>query len=551
MKVSSNKTSKNSASLRGVNLEQLQAILKTKKFKSLSIKQLLNGGWLKSGQHFSGFALLLLVLLVGLLSSIGVLFESILTGLSYTYTTIMITLAMVFFNYFNSELLDVTENNVLLPMPISGDTILASRYIHIAKFMSLIALVCSLPSIVFIAYKHSIMISMLFMIGVFLLLMLLLALGISICLLALINTEPRKIKSAISIILLSLVALIVIVSNTFMVTQFSNIDFASSNISGEWMYLYPPSWMAAIASYYFGQEEVLSKNLSFLAFFVPIASMLLSFVYLGPRFKKFLFILDGPDSHQDEKASFLSRLNSKIFYKCFSSAEFAYYKMFCRLMQTEYKFRVSVSVMCGMLLAYCGVFFIDNYSKSLQTLADSRHYFMFIYLVSCFMVTTMSRVKYSEQYKAAWVYSVLPIHKPGEVIKSLAIAFYIKYLLPMNLIVVLGCYYVWGIGTLSDTILVCLVSMILSLLQSYRLRDVFPFSEFDNKKSSSIENLLDQFLITIPLVFAASIHWLSKSTFGYVGTITVSFLSLVAIYVLLRVFNNLEWEKNNSYLSAS
>jgi len=113
---------------------------------------------------------LLMYFFVGLFPCLGFAFESALTGMTVTYTLLMVTLTITFFLRFAGVIPDTTENQMLFPKPVNGATILAARIIHIAYYMGIVTLICGLPSILFAGFKFGIVAAVLFLLGLVLLL---------------------------------------------------------------------------------------------------------------------------------------------------------------------------------------------------------------------------------------------------------------------------------------------------------------------------------------------------------------------------------------------
>jgi hypothetical protein len=99
-----------------------------------------------------------------------------------------------------------------------------------------------------------------------------------------------------------------------------------------------------------------------------------------------------------------------------------------------------------------------------------------IYLCGTVLLTIRSQISQSEDFKAAWLYELAPINKPGEILSGSLRAIMVKFLLPITILLSLVLSIIWGVDLLDDLLFGMLTITNLDLLLSIGMSNELPFS---------------------------------------------------------------------------
>jgi hypothetical protein len=198
------------------------------------------------------------------------------------------------------------------------------------------------------------------------------------------------------------------------------------------------------------------------------------------------------------------------------------------------------------MFAYVPIYFLylmlqsqQSLNQVWETLPGTSRHLILLYMCSVVMLQAFAFISISEQYKAAWIYSAVPLAEPGAIMAGTFKVVWIKYFLPFFGAVSVFVLAVWGLEAVSDVILAfvnitlfaaCLVRV------SYRR---FPFSEIDQTSSSGSKFLRAMLGMSIPFMlglghyFAIDMLWL-KAIF-----LT---LSSILLWLVWDSYSHTGWE---------
>lgn len=90
--------------------------------------------------------------------------ETLFIPLTITFGYLMVFCAMTLLSDFSSLILDSANNQIILPRPVSGRTLLLSRIVHIAGYLFSIAIALSLVGLVVATYRFGPLAGIIFLI---------------------------------------------------------------------------------------------------------------------------------------------------------------------------------------------------------------------------------------------------------------------------------------------------------------------------------------------------------------------------------------------------
>ncbi|MNI54928.1 hypothetical protein D3C73_1098500 [compost metagenome] len=163
---------------------------------------------------------------------------------------------------------------------------------------------------------------------------------------------------------------------------------------------------------------------------------------------------------------------------CRSREEATFFGFTWSMMHSERDFKLKVYPTVGLSLILPFIFILNTLwsGNGLGAVRSSRA-FVFIYFCGLLMMTAVQMLRYSENYKAAWIYKAIPLPRTSAVYSGMLKALILRLLLP--LFAVEGVLFLWlfGLRLWPHLIIVLLALLLYSVLCFRLLPQALPFSE--------------------------------------------------------------------------
>ncbi len=500
-------------------------------------------------------------------ATLGTVFGSFFMGLFFLYSFAigdqMITKLTLFFSMFifmvcimlitdfTSVLIDVRDNIIILPKPVTDATFVVARLLHIAIRTCLIVLPLSIPAWIatFIIDGAGMIFPFILMIILSTLLSIFLINAVYILILKI--TTPAKFQSIISYIQIGF-AVIVYGGYQILPRLITNKAIANIHISElPFIRLYPPFWFAdsclSIAKLNFRGEGLISVIMSVC---IPIISVWMVVRYFAPSFNQKLAMITAGNSEQSTvsasyagavvKATRVERLAGKLTH---SGSEYMGFLFAWKMMSRSRDFKMKVYPSFGYVIVFL-VMMVLNHPSLISNAQGGKGLLsimlLVVYFSSFVLISVMQNLPYSEKFKAAWIFNITPVEAPGEVIcgavKSAIICFYIPIVL---VLCILGVVFL-GPGVIPNLLLGCCNILSICAVISYITIRKLPFSSTLVSTSKGTTFLRSMLTLMIPAILGG-IHWFVS---GYLWF--VIFLLVITALIPWLVFDEikkLSWEK--------
>ena len=235
-----------------------------------------------------------------------------LVGMTVVHAFVMVMLSMSLIADFSSVLLDPADNTILQPRPVDGRTILIARVAHVTVYLAALALSMSLCTLI----VGPIRFGWLFL-PVFLATLVcgvtLVVFGVQVFYLAamrFINIE--KFRDVILYVQIAMTVALVggmqIMPRVMELGVLKQVTIADR----WWIYLFPPTWMAAPVDLMAGNVGTPQIILTILAVLTPLLGMFLVVKVLAPGFNRALAQLDQAPGAQRIEWSAMRRGSSRV-----------------------------------------------------------------------------------------------------------------------------------------------------------------------------------------------------------------------------------------------
>lgn len=525
----------------GANIDQIKLILRYKLLMD-NRKQVIN-----NSSKEPNYTLFLQYLFYVIYGGMGALFigkgNYAFTGLFFAYALLMFMLCMNLISDFSTVILDSRDNTIILPRPVSEATYLTARILHISTFILGFAISFSIIPFIVVIFKYNLIAAVVFFINVLLSSVFsiffthLLYLG----LMKLVSGE--RLKDIINYFQI-IVTIFFMGGYQFLTRAVAVIGNANLSVEHWWMILLPPSWMAG------SNELVISFDLTcysaislFLSIIIPFIGLWLIIKVLSPGFSHKLSELDQGDlqkAKDDKREINISKFLARIFTR--SKTESMFFQIIWKIAGRDRKFKQMIYPMLGFLIMFSVMMFYTTGKYMSET--DDKSFLIYLYFPAFYLFVIIVNIKYSDNYKAAWLYKAIPLVKPGEIISAMIKAISIKLFLPVYIISNGFLIYYKGFAFIFQ-ITTALFFNLLFLVCIYTLSKVhLPFSS-DNQNKKTDSNMLLSILF-LPLGAAmAGIHYIF--IYFNVNFILSSAVLLLVCWFAFKKMRNWSWGKIETF----
>ncbi|MGC4056693.1 MAG: hypothetical protein QM743_01025 [Chitinophagaceae bacterium] len=190
-------------------------------------------------------------------------------------------------------------------------------------------------------------------------------------------------------------------------------------------------------------------------------------------------------------------------------------------------------------------FFITTQSKIplneiSEKMPETYNYITLLYMTSFIVMQLLAMTVFSEQYKASWIYYSAPVEKPGAVMAGAFKGIWVKYFVPIFIIVSAFVLYVWGIGKLVDMTLAFVNITVFGLLISRVAYRRLPFSSAEQMNEKGNRFLKTLFVMIVPFAFGFGHYWAAHTPFIWLRWLFLA-LSAVLLWLFWDSYSNTNW----------
>ena len=481
--------------------------------------------------------------------------QNMVTHLTFYFSFFFFMLAASLISDFTSVLIDVRDNYIILPKPVSDRTIVTARILHIFIHICKLVVPMCLPGAVYTAVKYGGAGCLYLLVLVFMLTLFVIFFINALYILILRITTPARFQSIISYV--QIVFAIAIYASYQILPRLTNsLDALAFDAAAHPVLFALPMYWAASGwnSLYTLQAAPLDWLLLFLCFAVPVSSLAIVIKYLAPSFNNKLALINNVNTEATTPVSMPQRKPVKKSYAATvskwvtrSGAERMGFLFAWKMTGRSRDFKVKVYPAIGYLLVIVVMLFLRSGSRislanlnlqTAKTLVISGLYF-----TSILLLTAVNQISQSERAKASWIYFIAPLAKPGDVISGALKAALFKFYIPVVVILVPVALYFVGPSVLPNLVLGFSNQVLITSLVVYGNSRVFPFSLQQNNNAKGGALLKNMMLLLLSAVIGFG-HYL---VYGSTGTVIIFIaLSAIATWLLLTGIRNTSWQKINA-----
>lgn len=442
---------------------------------------------------------------------------------------------------FSAVLLDINEKNILSPRPVDPKVINAAKLTHILYYINSLVFSYSALSIAAGLYKYGIVFTLIYVIELLFLSGFLLFLTSIMYFIVLALFDGEKLKDVINYFQIAL-SIIIAVSYQFMGRLFSLSHVKTLVFTPKWYaVLIPSTWYAAPFELING-SSYRSYMLMYLitGIAVTICATALYFKVILPYFERNLQKLNN--RYRKNREEGLRKKASVALSKIIApkKEENIFYRFTENMIKNERSFKLKVypSLALGVVLPVIMIMNTMDTSVSMSAglshiRAGSGYLFTYISVWSLSMVMTM--ISFSENYKGAWIYDVIPMDV-NSAYKGAYKGFMAKTMVPAFLVVAVIMAFIFGIGVIPNMFLIFINLILVTIFVYGSMVKVPPFSKpKEGPANSDTGRSLGLFVVSAGLCgVCAVVHAFARhSMYTLAGNIVLSAVIVIILWKTL------------------
>jgi hypothetical protein len=529
----------------GVDYEQLRSIVDIKLTMD-SRRQIVSYNRKANKEPRNAFvATLIVYCLFGIFVALALYFiPSFILSLIVFFSYIIVMISMTLITDFSSILLDTSDNTIILPRPVNGQTLFAARLTHILLYLGQLAIGLSILPAAVIVIKYSFVLFLCFLVATALSVLTAVFLTNTLYLVIMQFASEEKLKNIINYFQI-VMAVLIMGGYQILPRLMERMDIESYVFEIQWWhFLLPPVWMAgALESIHFHLYDAAHIALLFCAVALPVTGAYLVNKYLAPVFSKKLGSMaastEQVEKDKKEKESFIERLSSRITSNPLEQGAF---DVIYKILGRDRKIKLKIYPSFGYILIFGLIFMMQGKKDIVETwhnLPNTEYHIMLIYLTFMVLQVALHEIPYSDDFKASWVYFSTPIDKPGEILSGTLKAIFVRLFIPGYIGIGILILAIWGMGAADDILFGLFNNAIMLLILALINKRQLPFSIAPNVRSQSgnIARAIISFLIIGILGFGH--YLLSRKPSIQLGMIPVQ---IGIVFLLLRSYKRTRWD---------
>ncbi|MDZ5253875.1 ABC transporter permease [Clostridium sp. LIBA-8841] len=527
----------------GVDYEMMKLILETKLImdKRRAPTITMNNKYNEEKENKFGMALGLYALMGAFMALVIVFKYNIMLQMTLYFGFFMFVIGSSFITDFAYVLLDIKDKNLLGITGVSSKTINAAKITNILIYMTKISLAYGGAGII-VSLRYGIVFTVVFILEIILinLFMVLITAFIYYLVLKFFNGEKLKdIINGVQIFLtVGIMVMYQIIGRLFNVLEVES----TFTVTKWWQGLIPSLWFAApLEIVESGKINNTLIMLTILAVLAPLVSILIYFK-IAKKFEDYIQKLNNNTYKGKDKIPFSFRIGNLI---CRSNTEKSFFNFTVNIIKSERNFKLRTYPNLAMALIFPFIFLANtfdkygNFTEWKTGMAHSNSFFT-LYLGIFILAPVILMIKYSDQFKAAWIYKAVPIDDMASIFKGAYKGVFYKMVLPVYILLSLIFLWIFTLRILPQIIAIFLVIVILSLIALKAMDKHLPFS-ISFKDGGKMDDLGVTILIFILSGILGGMHYfINKISYGVYIFIA---LELIIIWILWTIVSRGKYYK--------
>lgn len=478
---------------------------------------------------------------------VGETYETKFTVYFSFYVTVLATILIA---DFTSVLIDIRDNYIILPKPVSDKTVVVSRLLHIFIHICKLVIPMIIPAIIFLVINKNVWATVPFLFVTLMATLFTIFLINSAYIFILKITTPARFQTIISYIQITFA--IVFYAGYQLIPRLISASFLSHYELSDRkeIILLPTYWFAGAWQQLYGWNNSLKLWACVaLTIIVPLFCAWIVIKYFAPSFNRKLSMINGSladtqannNSVIKKPSSRYSNFLSKLFTQ--RGIERAGFLFAWRMMFRSRNFKIKTYPTAGYMIVIMVLMLIQNNNFSfknigMQTKEGAMFTLMIIYFSNLLLISALMQMTMDEKYKAAWIFFTTPIKDPGKIISGSIKAAIAQFFFPFAIVIITVFEILGGTRALLNILFGLSNELLITGIVAYAGIQKLPFSSPQQNHSGITIRLFGVMILAVIIAF---IHF-----FVYRITLVVcilAILSMVATWLIFDAIRRITWSK--------
>lgn len=529
----------------GVDYEMMRLILETKLTMDRRREHTINMNNKSSDEKDNSFgkALILYGVMGAFMSMLIIIKQNIMLQMAVYFGFFMFVIGSSFIADFAYVLLDVRDKNLLGITGVSSKTINAAKITNILIYMTKLSLAYGGVGIL-VSLRYGILFTLVFILEIILINLFMILITAFIYYLVLKFFNGEKLKDIINVVQIVLTVGIMVMYQ-LVGRLFDILDVGSRfTITSWWQGFIAPLWFAAPLEII--ENGVVDRTLIIftgLAVLAPILSILIYFK-IAKKFEDYIQKLNDNTYKGKDRIPFSFRIGNLV---CRSNTEKSFFNFTVNIIKSERNFKLKTYPNIAMSLVFPFIF-LFNFIRSYESFADWKNHmansneFFTLYICIFMLTPVILMVKYSDQFKASWIYKAVPIDDMASIFKGVYKGVFYKMILPVYIVLALVYLWVFGLRIIPQIIAILFVIIILNLITVKLMDKHLPFS-VSFKDGEKMDDLgITLFIFMLSAIFGVVHYIINRLNYGVYIFILIE---LILIGILWTIISKSKYHKIN------
>lgn len=473
------------------------------------------------------YVLLSLVLIPFVAMKVSFMFQM---SLVFGILMFMVTTSMI--SDFSSVMLDVRDRNILFSKPVQRKTINMAKVLHVMIYLLLLTGSLTVVPLLVGLFRHGILFFLLFLAEIILMDVFIVVLTAALYWLVLRFLDGEKLKDIINYVQIGL-TIAMTVGYQLISRLFNLVDLDITFTAKWWEIFIFPTWFASPFEWVLGEAAngyiILFSVLSVAG---PLAALWI-YSLLMPSFERNLQKLA---SHEARGKINRLRLSDRLgALLCRGSIERLFFRFSWDMMGRERDFKLKVYPQLGFSLIFPFIFMFNMLRSDggFAAMRPGRGY-LFLYFCALMIPTIVQMLRYSGNYKGAWIYQTAPLTDGAPIYRGTLKAMIARLFGPLYVLEAIIFVIIFGARILPGLVAILLGVLLYTVLSFMVFEKELPFSvPFQNVQSG---NTLVFFGLILLLGVLAGAHLgFTFMAYGeYLWMLVLLILNLVAWKLAFR-----------------
>ncbi len=487
-------------------------------------------------------------------SIVLIIIQSPFTYYYFAHTFVMTMMAMMIISEFSTILFDTSENVIIQPLPIKGNTISLARNAHVFIYLAMMAVCISVIPIIIAIFKFGNLSGFIFVFTIFLNVLFTLFFTNILYLGIMRVVSGERLKNLLMYFQV-FIAIFFMAAYQFGLKMVDKSVIQDMIIPIHWYtYLFPPAFFSglieALSTLNFDQSHLLFMAE---ALIIPPVAIYLTGKYLTPIFNQKLMDLEQGDKTSKIKTE---ASGDSLYYRTIASLfvhhpeEKAAFKLMWKMTGRDRQFKQTMLPSVGYIIIMI-IAPIVGKPGSFSDFTTGYKYLLVLYAFLMISFALGTSLMIGNNQTSTWVFKSMPLNSPANFFKGTIKAAFGRFFLPFYLVMGAMVCALWGIKVLPDVFIAYLSIYLISLLSYYYQKPAFPFS-LEKTALQGGSNVVKVFGLMALAAIVGFLHFALLKWFDYANLMLIP-VYLGAIYYAnhVLVYRKITWDEVDQVNSYS